>query len=319
MKNSLTPATPSAAEIEHRIRSYLGNGGLFNPELMEHEKVRDLIMDIGRFLQDCKAHTAAAVESQRVKDREVLNQGQRTIATLLCERDAAQSRIAALERELAEEKRLGTSWLHRSYDAAHKAEAAERQLAEAQRELAAEKLNAHQSYANAQAADNWCAEAGDLRSKLEAAEQLAAQRAGECDKLRESLNAAKVVSEEDDDIKASMAEELQSLRAQLTQEQEAHSKTSVGYAGLLMERDQLTEDLEALNERYNKLANSQQRAECADRLAEALNAVVGDMCDLQLEYHEANPPHENSRPDLARGVRALRAYAATTPKAETHL
>ena len=26
------------------IKEYLGNGGLFNPEMMEHEKVRDLIM-----------------------------------------------------------------------------------------------------------------------------------------------------------------------------------------------------------------------------------------------------------------------------------
>lgn len=31
--------------ILERIKNYLGSGGLFNPELMEHEKVRDLIMD----------------------------------------------------------------------------------------------------------------------------------------------------------------------------------------------------------------------------------------------------------------------------------
>ena len=29
-----------------RIREYLANGGLFNPELMDHEKVRDLLMDV---------------------------------------------------------------------------------------------------------------------------------------------------------------------------------------------------------------------------------------------------------------------------------
>jgi hypothetical protein len=28
-----------------RIQQYLSNGGLFNPELMEHDKVRDLIRD----------------------------------------------------------------------------------------------------------------------------------------------------------------------------------------------------------------------------------------------------------------------------------
>lgn len=27
------------------IKNYLSNGGLFNPELMEHDKVRDLILD----------------------------------------------------------------------------------------------------------------------------------------------------------------------------------------------------------------------------------------------------------------------------------
>lgn len=36
---------PSASEILARIQNYLGNGGLFNPEMMEHDKVRALIMD----------------------------------------------------------------------------------------------------------------------------------------------------------------------------------------------------------------------------------------------------------------------------------
>lgn len=33
-------------EIRNRITNYLGNGGFFNPEFMEHDKVRDLLMDI---------------------------------------------------------------------------------------------------------------------------------------------------------------------------------------------------------------------------------------------------------------------------------
>jgi len=33
------------SDVRERIKDYLGNGGLFNPELMEHEKVRDLLMD----------------------------------------------------------------------------------------------------------------------------------------------------------------------------------------------------------------------------------------------------------------------------------
>lgn len=37
--------------ILDKIENYLGNGGLFNPELMEHEKVRDLIMDCKEEIQ----------------------------------------------------------------------------------------------------------------------------------------------------------------------------------------------------------------------------------------------------------------------------
>lgn len=37
-----------------RIQNYLGNGGLFNPEMMEHEKVRDLIMDCRDYIAGTK-------------------------------------------------------------------------------------------------------------------------------------------------------------------------------------------------------------------------------------------------------------------------
>lgn len=37
--------------LTRRINEYLSAGGLFNPELMEHEKVRDLLMDIRDYLQ----------------------------------------------------------------------------------------------------------------------------------------------------------------------------------------------------------------------------------------------------------------------------
>lgn len=39
-------------EILSRITNYLGNGGLFNPELMEHDKVRDLILDCRETLSE---------------------------------------------------------------------------------------------------------------------------------------------------------------------------------------------------------------------------------------------------------------------------
>lgn len=39
-------------QIRDRITDYLGNGGLFNPELMEPEKVRDLLMDVREVIDD---------------------------------------------------------------------------------------------------------------------------------------------------------------------------------------------------------------------------------------------------------------------------
>jgi len=36
---------PVTDRLLERIRGYLVNGGLFNPEQMEHQKVRDLIIE----------------------------------------------------------------------------------------------------------------------------------------------------------------------------------------------------------------------------------------------------------------------------------
>lgn len=52
------PQEPS--DLAARVREYLGNGGLFNPELMEHDKVRQLIMDLAaRLAQADQALTEA--------------------------------------------------------------------------------------------------------------------------------------------------------------------------------------------------------------------------------------------------------------------
>lgn len=32
-------------DVPARVSEYLNNGGLFNPELMDHEKVRDILID----------------------------------------------------------------------------------------------------------------------------------------------------------------------------------------------------------------------------------------------------------------------------------
>jgi hypothetical protein len=37
-------------ELLNRIQNYLEMGGLWNPECMEHDKVRELIMDVRSYL-----------------------------------------------------------------------------------------------------------------------------------------------------------------------------------------------------------------------------------------------------------------------------
>ncbi len=39
-------------ELVDRITQYLSSGGLFNPELMEHQKVRDLLIDCRKALNE---------------------------------------------------------------------------------------------------------------------------------------------------------------------------------------------------------------------------------------------------------------------------
>lgn len=50
----MNPTTPKSDYVGliSRMNNYLGNGGLFNPELMEHEKVRDMILNCRDFLND---------------------------------------------------------------------------------------------------------------------------------------------------------------------------------------------------------------------------------------------------------------------------
>lgn len=44
--SSVTRAPQEDQTLEQRVADYLGNGGLFNPEMMDHDKVRDLILDL---------------------------------------------------------------------------------------------------------------------------------------------------------------------------------------------------------------------------------------------------------------------------------
>jgi hypothetical protein len=43
------------SNISDRITEYLGSGGLFNPEAMEHEKVRDLLIDCRAYVDALRA------------------------------------------------------------------------------------------------------------------------------------------------------------------------------------------------------------------------------------------------------------------------
>lgn len=53
-----------------QIKSYLGNGGLFNPELMEHDKVRDLIMACRDEIEKLREVRAAVLAYERITDTE---------------------------------------------------------------------------------------------------------------------------------------------------------------------------------------------------------------------------------------------------------
>lgn len=51
-------------EILQRANSYLGNGGFCNPEMMEHEKVRDLILDMRNYLVALRSAVAPRTAPQ---------------------------------------------------------------------------------------------------------------------------------------------------------------------------------------------------------------------------------------------------------------
>lgn len=53
------PRPVTATELLERINEYLSVGGLFNPEEMEHDKVRDLIMDCRSYITGTKPSNAS--------------------------------------------------------------------------------------------------------------------------------------------------------------------------------------------------------------------------------------------------------------------
>ena len=51
-RNGVGSTGGSALNCRERITDYLSSGGLFNPELMEHDKVRDLLLDCREEIMD---------------------------------------------------------------------------------------------------------------------------------------------------------------------------------------------------------------------------------------------------------------------------
>jgi len=73
--------------MNDKITEYLSNGGYFNPELMEHDKVRDLLMDIREQLAVyAKAIMERDIEIERLR-QDVLDE--REACARLCEEHKA--------------------------------------------------------------------------------------------------------------------------------------------------------------------------------------------------------------------------------------
>lgn len=56
--------------VEERITNYLSHGGLFNPEMMNHEQVRDLLIDCRDEIQWLRALETNAL---KITTRETLD------------------------------------------------------------------------------------------------------------------------------------------------------------------------------------------------------------------------------------------------------
>lgn len=91
-----------AAMLAERIREYLGNGGLFNPELMDHEKVRDLLTDVLAHLDVADPGGAQCQDEFSEEDRKVLIAAVHAAGNRMA--IAQNGEIARLKAELAAEK-----------------------------------------------------------------------------------------------------------------------------------------------------------------------------------------------------------------------
>jgi hypothetical protein len=60
-----TGSVTTAPELLSRIQNYLECGGLFNPEMMDHNKVRDLIMDCREYITATQSPNAKLSDGEK--------------------------------------------------------------------------------------------------------------------------------------------------------------------------------------------------------------------------------------------------------------
>lgn len=103
-----------ADELLARIKSYLGNGGLFNPEMMEHEKVRDLVMDCRKALDAQAAERAkertAREAAEQERDAIIGCEDGEVVASLLGDLRDHVAMLTAAESRQAEALRLAEAY-----------------------------------------------------------------------------------------------------------------------------------------------------------------------------------------------------------------
>lgn len=93
-QSSVGSTDGSAPTCRERINNYLGNGGLFNPELMEHQKVRDLLLDCREEIMDLQR-----ARDRYHADRDIWKwRAEKAEAVMLCDENEARRALEDIVR-----------------------------------------------------------------------------------------------------------------------------------------------------------------------------------------------------------------------------
>ena len=92
--NGVGSTAGSALNCRERINDYLSCGGLFNPELMEHEKVRDLLLDCREEIMDLQL-----ARDRYHTDRDIWKwRAEKAEAVMLCAENEARRALEDIVR-----------------------------------------------------------------------------------------------------------------------------------------------------------------------------------------------------------------------------